>query len=380
MSSLPPPWQGSGSPASTSKSPRRTPRPKRTSIPAGQRLSMINEGQPAMSVSSLPSRSPKSFSRPFSFRDSAETLPPQYTKYNYAPAGPTEAEKASQQSVNHRIARRGGWGRLWVLLAFVLCVAIALGVGLGVGLTHQKSSASSSAASETDPSSAPSSAAPLGFPIGTYSLNTALRSVQTNCTSNPSTWRCFPYSIYSNGSSSDSSLTSFNWVIANTSATYVTNSSLPSTNALGISANLSVSTSNNPFSISFNNQPLVYLNDNARPRFQFNYTMSQQTIPTTALTSDNSASICKYNDTLLTGTLYLSDSLIPDYPAANSTAGSYQTWPFAVKVEQVANGGENVPACYKTNNGVPGEMITGSLTQEPSSAQCLCDYRNYEAF
>lgn len=311
-------------------------------------------------------------------RSSGDTLPPEYAKYNWTSGSyfPRDTDKAERLYQNDRIAKRGGWGRLLLLLAILAVVAIALGVGLGVGLTHHKSSSSAT----TSPSDTPS-AADLGFPVGEYSINTALRSVQTNCTSNAATWRCPPYTTYSasDSSSASASLTTFNWILSNTSATYISNTSLPQTDANGIAANLSISSSANPFSISFTNQSLMYYNNDNQPRYEFNYTMSQKTIPSAALTTDNSASICFYNDTMLMGTLYLSSAVSIDFPTANSSSlGSYESWPFAVRVEQVAAGGANVPACYETTNGVLGQRITAGFTQEPASDECVCDYRNYK--
>lgn len=309
---------------------------------------------------------------------STETLPPEYAKYNYnPPPGPEGAEKSERLHENHLIAKRGGWGRLIVVLVVLVCVAIGLGVGLGVGLNHHKKSARLSSSSST---SSTTSDTALGFPLGEYSLNTALRDIQTNCTSNAATWRCYPYSIYSNDSSASASEAVFNWILTNTSASYMSNISLPTTSSSGVLANISLSSSANPFSISITNASLTYYNDNDRPRFGFNLTTSKQVVPSIALTTDNAASTCFYNKTMLVGLLYLSDAPSVTYPASSNatTLDSYQAWPYALRVEQIADGGTDVPACYETVDGSVGNAITGVLTTESEIDQCVCDYANFD--
>lgn len=76
----------------------------------------------------------------------------------------------------------------------------------------------------------------------------------------------------------------------------------------------------------------------------------------------------------------MSDTLTEDFPPAslaNSSLGGYTSWPFAASVQQVAVGGENVPACYETENGVVGDMITGIFTQESADEECVCEWSNY---
>ena len=309
---------------------------------------------------------------------SNETLPPRYAKYDYNAGAPVVyegTEKAERIWANHKIARKGGWGRLIILLVVVACLAVALGVGLGLGLKRHKKSSATPAVSGGS-----SSPVVLGFPIGQYSFNTALRSVETNCTSNPSTWKCYPYSTYSASTPSTASFTTFNWIITNTSATYLSNSTLPPTSSTGLSTNLTISASNNPFSITFTNQSLTYLNTNAQPRYEFSFEMSKQVVPTTALTSDNSASTCFYNSTLLSATLYLSATTPQISYPNSSTAGpdSYEAWPYSLRVRQVAAGGGDVPACYKTVNGVVGERVSEGFLDQGGGEECICDYANFD--
>lgn len=317
-------------------------------------------------------------------RPSGETLPPAYYKLwessDMNTIGVVDGtERARSLWSNHQIAKKGSWRGLVLPLTIAAILAILLGVGLGVGLV-ERDKKSSRGTMEAKPTMAP-----LGFPIGEYSLNTALERVQTNCTSNSATWRCYPYSSYSTNSTSSasSSLAIFNWALTNTSTTYMSNASLPSTTAAGIPANLTITASYNAFSSPFANESLTYINDADNPRYTFSYTMTQKIIPTTSLTTDNAAAVCFYNTTLLTGTLYLSSApaTAVDFPPpglANSTLlGGYTAWPFAARVEQVVDGGADVPACYKTSNGNLGAPITDGFTGEPSSAECICEWANY---
>ncbi|GAB7351772.1 hypothetical protein MBLNU459_g2347t1 [Dothideomycetes sp. NU459] len=312
-------------------------------------------------------------------RVSAEMMPPPYARHGWV-AEPLHEEPLEKSGGRGITTRRGGWGRVIAMLVLVVCVALALGVGLGVGLNrHHNDKSASSAGPSSTPNSTSTAAA---FPLGEYSVNAALRQVQTNCTSNAATWRCFPYSIYSpsDPSTASASLSPFNWILSNTSSIFASNSTTKSTDSAGIPANISVSSSSNPFSITFSSIPLVYLNNDTRPRYIFNHTMSQQVIPSSALTSSNTASTCFFNDTLLLGTLYLSASPVSDFPPAslaNSSLGGYTSWPFAASLRQVAAGGADVPACYETDNGAVGSRITGIFAEESADEQCVCEWASY---
>lgn len=375
---------------------RAGPRPQRSSLlavppppriftPAGDRLSTIMENN----NSAYPTRhaaasrwSGGGWTLP---RVSAESAPPPYAKGNWVTAppveGPVEGEKLHALRNNRHIARRGGWRKVLVLVIVALVIVLALAVGLGVGLTRRHNSSPSSSDSSTP--SAPSTSVVQSFPLGEYSLVTALGSDPTNCTSNPSTWRCYPYSTYDSADES-SSMVAFNWVFTNTSSSYASNSSTPSTGASGLAANISVSSTNNPFSISFSNESLTYINNNSDPRYTFSFTMSKNTVPTTALTTNNEATTCFFNQTEFVATIYLSASTASptrDFPSAELLAstgvGGYTPWPYAVQVQQVSGGGTDVPACYYTTNGNVGSRITGIFTAQAADDECACNYVNY---
>ncbi|KAK5130184.1 hypothetical protein LTR08_002393 [Meristemomyces frigidus] len=268
---------------------------------------------------------------------------------------------------------RGGWGRLILIIALVLLVVTGLAVGLGVGLTRKKQyhSDGSSNGSSQSAGSTPDTAIIQQYPLGEYSMITSLREVTSNCTSNPATWRCYPYSIFNptDASTNTSSLATFNWIITNTSSIYATNST-PATPSQGIHSNLTISSTNNPFSITFTNLSLTYLNPTSSnasaARYTFTFQMSKSVIPDTAITTNNAAATCFYNQTSFTGTLYLAaPRTFPSADLAESTGiGGYTPWPYALQITQSSPGGENAPACYETMNGHVGARITTGLTPQ----------------
>jgi hypothetical protein len=150
------------------------------------------------------------------------------------------------------------------LLIAALLGVIGLAVGLGVGLTkgRKKDSDSAGQGDATYTQQQPDNSTPTQqLPLGQYSFVTNLRAQQTNCTSNPATWRCYPYTNLdpSNPTTNATSQSTFNWIIRNTSAIYATNDTPSSTpSAGGIPANLTLSSTNNPFALTFTNQSLTY--------------------------------------------------------------------------------------------------------------------------
>lgn len=270
--------------------------------------------------------------------------------------------------------------RLALIIGLVLIVIVALAVGLGVGLTRKRHSASRNGSQSADPSS--DDDPPQKFPLGRYSLVTALKTVETSCTFNPATWRCYPDVLYSpDGSTNSTSLASFNWVISKSAPTYATNTSSHTPDE-GIPANLTVSASSDFFGITFSDKPLMYIasptNDTAA-RYTFSFTMSRVVVPSAPITTDNAAAECFFNQTVFTGSLYLSAPR--NFPtgdeAYSQSLGGFAQWPYAVEITQSAAGGANVPNCYETTNGQLGDRITDGLIAQPESAECVCGYQNF---
>ena len=233
-------------------------------------------------------------------------------------------------------------------------------------LTRTCSSSSSAAAPSN--TSSPSVTGP--FPAGSWTFTTFLDSTSTNCTSNPLAWKCEPSVTYA--SSPTNAEATFNWII---------NSTSPST--------FTISSTDNPFAIDFSNASLTLLDaDTPTERYTFTTTVQKQVFPSFSVK-------CFYNTTQFSADLYTkraksypanSSSASTSSPAAAATSGAagaaaggvFANWDFAVDATQSIGGGEDVPACYNTDNGVVGSRVTDGYTVEPSTDFCSCAYKNYD--
>jgi hypothetical protein len=267
---------------------------------------------------------------------------------------------------------------LVVAILAVLGLAIGLGVGLTIGRKQNKGNGSTAGSNNTDTQPQDSSTPLQQFPLGQYSFSTTLRAQQTNCTSNPATWRCYPYTVFdpSNPSTFATSQSTFDWIITNSSAFYAT-STTPSTPSSGVPANLTISSTANPFALTFAAQELTYSADsNATSlKLTFTFPLPKTVVPTSALISNNAATQCYFNSTILSGTIYLDAQ--PDSSANAQGDGSYQSWPYAVEITQSSSGGEGTPECYEVVDGKLGERVSEGLEPEGSEEECRCEYRNF---
>jgi hypothetical protein len=186
--------------------------------------------------------------------------------------------------------------------------------------------------------------------------------VSTACTPNSDTWRCYPYTTYAEtGSGAD---TLFNWIITPTKEN---------------GTDYLISSTDNPFALDFDNATLSLTNQGqSSEAYRFSVNMQKTVIPNVTLTADGAATDCFYNGTIFSAVLYTKKE--KTYPAQNTTTpsatGAYPPWPYAVEVQQAANGGAGVPDCYKMINGNPGEHV--SIGNEPDSQTCQCVYQNYD--
>ncbi|KAK5744224.1 hypothetical protein LTR17_002254 [Elasticomyces elasticus] len=374
-------------PPSASQDPQsslRLPAQKRISAPTAARLSTITESSQPKGILRPTSSSP----RPTVSRGTSRSGPPAYTWVPEAInddedlQAPVEGEKVAELRRNgsgQRGRTRGGWGRILLIVGIILAI-IALAVGLGVGLTRKKHK------QQEDSSAQPAGTTPnVGqveqqFPLGEYSFITALRAVETNCTSNAATWRCYPYSVFdpAESSTNTSSLASFNWIVSNTSANYATNL----TTEEDAPSNLTISSTNNPFSITFGNQSLTYVpgstNNASAARYEFSFTQQKSVIPSSSVLFSGAAAICYYNATTFTGTLYLdANSTFPGAGVADATGiGGYTPWPYAVEITQTSGGGNGVPDCYQSVNGGVGQRILTATTPEPEDTISTMDWQH----
>jgi len=205
---------------------------------------------------------------------------------------------------------------------------------------------------------------PLPFPLGTYLIPTFLTTISTNCTSNPSTWRCYPYNTYT-PSTASTSYSPLVWSITS-----------PKNNTL----NLEISSTQPAFSYPFQNVPLELSNDNDNQlsAFTFTYSYRKQVIPSADITGTNAASRCYYNNTMLSVRLYSTaqgaGGNVTPPPTSTSTTSSGgsgpQNWPYAVEYTETIN---EAPECYKYVNG----QDTNLINVASGTGSCGCDYANY---
>ncbi|KAI9729284.1 MAG: hypothetical protein M1834_006955 [Cirrosporium novae-zelandiae] len=296
---------------------------------------------------------------------------PFHSPYNniISPGGVKFNEIRNRRFRNNKyIARRGGWRRLTLIIFLLVAVIIALGVGLGVGVhIHNHNGSLNSASQSSNPPSPPLSSP--SFPAGSYSFNAFLETITTNCTSDAVTWQCFPYTTYQ--TSPSGSMVTFQWIISPTEPR---------------SSNFKISSSGNPFAPHFSNISMSLVDAGLHTEhYRFQTTMGIDVVPTTTLLPNQSTTICKYYDTILEGNLYTKKrpagsaaSTVTSASPSSSSPGSFEDWPYAVDVFQVANGGTDVPSCYLWNNGETSVRITGEISPQPSSRQCACEWRNYD--
>ncbi|KAF1998675.1 hypothetical protein P154DRAFT_577782 [Amniculicola lignicola CBS 123094] len=355
---------------------------KRISTPAGQRLSVILEnGDTAQSKAArdshrISTRKTALASMGDVPRESMEDQ--SHTSSGYSFNVWSDGEKFSVLRNHKQVAKRGGWKRLVIIIGIIIACIVALAVGLAMGLKKKSSSKSTddpastaaAAAASQSGTAAPTptatgifapSALPSNFPVGSYSMVTFLDTIQANCTANPSTWTCYPYTIYNDDKGK--SVATFNWIIASPSA-----------------GKFTISSTDNPFSISFKNTALELLDaGQTTERYRFQMSQTKKVSPAASITDDDAAVECQYANTNLQAYLYT--KMARSFPDTNigepSGDPSFPVWPFAVRVEQAVGGGENVPTCYKLNNGQPGDRVTDGLQAQDQGSLCSCLYKNW---
>ncbi|CAF9943837.1 MAG: hypothetical protein ALECFALPRED_001470 [Alectoria fallacina] len=338
------------------------------------RLSIIEED--ANYAPLPPTSPPKTHNRPFHRRFLGEPprysgrSPPTYSLWDVT--GP-KGEKFEDLRNNAYVARRGGWRRICLVAAIVIACVVALVVGLVVGL-HKKHNSSSAAPAAPSSSSTPN-AGP--FPIGSYTFTTFLDTTSTNCTSNSASWKCEPSVTYA--TSPTNAEATFNWIISAADADSNSGS------------NLTISSTNNPFSIDFSNATLTLADAGTdNERYTFSTTVQKDVFPSFGVK-------CDYNDTLFSADLYTSKP--KSYPSNSTSAsatssaaaaaasggaagapagGAFANWNFAVDATQSIGGGVDVPACYTLNNGEPGDRVTSGYNVMPAADFCTCAYKNYD--
>ncbi|TID07472.1 hypothetical protein CH35J_001263 [Colletotrichum higginsianum] len=264
----------------------------------------------------------------------------------------TPPSEAGERKGSMRVARRRSWYRIFLIGILVIGLSVGLSVGLTVGARKSYPAAPADASNYTNL-----------FPSGSFAFNTALLVSDAGCTSEPSTWRCFPDQTYQQ--SPNGSLATFFWTIAaSNSYTY------------------QISSSPNPFAPQFTNETMVLLEGNSyNERLVFDFSLPKTVVPSEPVAADGRAVTCTFRDTEFRATLWTRRHAMVALArsgAANATAMAtiaadadagvkWGQWPGQVEIVQTKQGG---PMC-KDSAGNAVEVAAGNN-------QCSCQYANFD--
>ncbi|CAO2657887.1 Nn.00g071470.m01.CDS01 [Neocucurbitaria sp. VM-36] len=314
-------------------------------------------------------------------RESSEDQTPNGSSLSVSVWSDKDAEKfgAIRQQKRRGIAG-WGWKKMAIIAAMIVALIIALAVGLAVGLKKKSPSNStpSTTTSESEPAGSDSStstrtnapnaptpsststltpsAAPANFPVGSYSFVMFLDTVTTNCTADPDTWTCAPFTDYYNDP--QKALTVLNWEITGSSGSY----------------KISSKGQDGTFGTTFQNENLLLLDKGKdQERYRFQISRSKTVNMTGSIGNERGDFECDFGSTNLQGFLYTKmQRTYPDDTVAVSGVNS-NVWPYAVRIEQTVAGGQNVPSCKKSD----GEWVTDGLRAQDASTLCSCLYKNW---
>lgn len=126
-------------------------------------------------------------------------------------------------------------------------------------------------------------------------------------------------------------------------------------------------------------------------RLVFRFTMNAAVVPSPALSMGSGSVTCYYNNTIMGATIYtrraasypvgLSSSVhnaaVGSGSGSSSSSTTFEPWPFAVDVRQIATAGSGVPDCRDSQGNPVGEFAVAAAASGDSSA-CSCTYQNYD--
>lgn len=338
---------------------------KRITTPTSQRLNTIVEGPAAATVPPRSSRRPPGPSRLHNAQRSHLGAPPQESDEKPPPSysqlsgqggslddeGAHTAQRGKFGAIKQRIVGRGGWKRVLVIILALIFVIIVLGVGLGLGLKKDKREANGQGATGA---SAGQKQRP--FPIGVWNFDVVLASVDTDCTGTPETWNCLPYE--------DGQPYQFNWNIT----TLDPEAKKPES--------LQISPIPDFHSLQFPPTPLRLMDNGTRDeRYLFSLLFPKRVQLRSGLNGDNANTICYFNQSSLSGTLYRqsasgdSDAV----PAGNSTIGV--DWPGTLFLSYSSPSGAGTPDCYHSSGGpATSPRITEGIYPPATAGDCSCVY------
>ena len=204
------------------------------------------------------------------------------------------------------------------------------------------------------------------FPEGTYRFETVLESISTDCTTQNSTYRCYPYSTYSEAP--DASMAVFDWTIE---------ANDHESNAYQISS------TKNPFSIVFQNATMNLMEAGTmEERFEFNAALNMTVIPDRPSDprNGNRASICYYSGAIFSARIYTkkekawpkgssSETIVEDNKTRNP-----RRWPYAATMKQAVKVKNDVPDC---KDAVGNSMEGFGRNEATGGGECSCGYTNF---
>ena len=204
------------------------------------------------------------------------------------------------------------------------------------------------------------------FPEGTYRFETVLESISTDCTTQSSTYRCYPYSTYSEAP--DASMAVFDWIIEATDR---------ESNAYQISS------TKNPFSIVFQNATMNLMEARTvEERFEFSVPLNMTVIPDRPLypRDGNRASICYYSGVIFSASIYTKKEKW--WPEGSSTVAIVEEnktqnprrWPYAATMKQAVKGKNDVPDC---RDAAGNSMEEFGRNETTGGRECSCGYTNF---
>ncbi|KAH7250539.1 hypothetical protein B0J15DRAFT_44716 [Fusarium solani] len=224
-----------------------------------------------------------------------------------------------------------------VAVAAMAIIAIGLGIGLTIGLKDKRQGSTEDNSPLKDPN----------FPAGSFSFKANLQKPLTECTSNPSTWRCYPYT--------EGEPATFFWII-----TYVNTQFYK------------ISSTDNPFAPSFTNLTLELLDENTpKERLLFSFSMNKTVVPDDQLSSSNRAARCTFDDTRFEATLWTHRSKGHDNDDDTSENSKFVAWPGDVEIVQSKSFKSGSPRCVDDDGDKVGDV-------KSRSGACECRYTNFD--
>ncbi|CAJ2500244.1 Uu.00g030970.m01.CDS01 [Anthostomella pinea] len=287
--------------------------------------------------------------------------PPAYSSFSIPSSSSSDIPPDQPPPKDRRptwLVRRGGWCKVGLLALVTVMCLVGIIVGVVLGVRNSKNNSNNNSNTSQGP-------LPVRFPAGSYAFTAALSNTSTACTSNPATFRCYPYTTYNSTSSFADASTTFFWTIVETAQDVYT-----------------ISSTANPFAPQFTNVSLALLDGGlSSERLSFTTPLGDAAVVPTGpiVEGSNEVTTCYYNDTVLSTMIWTRrGAQFGGY--ATTTGGNrggdgsknFDAWPYAVQVARTAAPGSGVPDCRNAD----GERV-GDFAVVDGGGECGCWYANF---